>query len=252
MKKIIALSLCIVTFLLAICFNVGAENEARVFDLDLLLDGNEINRINKAALEAEAEIGAKIFIVTHEADGRSDKYIGENFLEDHSYGFNDDIILLVITRNLNYGGFDDEYYYNLYLYGKADSRIGSIDVDTILDDDDVYYNIKDGELCDGILAFIECSVDAYKIPWVLISVIAVIVGAIVCAIAVGSVTAKYRMKLRPTNYPLNKYANMSLTDSSDEFAGKHVATVIVSSGGGRGGSRGGGGFGGGRGHAGGR
>ena len=102
MKKIIALSLCIVVLALAICFNAGAEDKARVFDLDSMLDGNEINRINEAAREAEAECGAKIFIVTHEADGRSDKYIGEDFLKDHGYGFNDDIILLVITRNLNY------------------------------------------------------------------------------------------------------------------------------------------------------
>ena len=252
MKKIIALLLCVITLSVTFSFFADAEDETRAFDLDSLLKENEIKRINEAALEAEAECGAKIFIVVHEADGRGDKYIGEDFLDDHGYDYDDDIILLIITRNLNYGAYDDEYYYNLYLYGKADSRIGPIDVDTILDDDDVYYNIKDGELCDGILAFIECSVDAYKIPWVLISVIAVIVGVIVCAIAVGAVAAKYRMKLRPTNYPLNKYANMSLTDSQDEFAGKHVATVIVSSGGGRGGSRGGGGFGGGGGHAGGR
>ena len=90
-------------------------------------------------------------------------------------------------------------------------------------------------------------------PLGVLVVIAVIAAVVVCAITVSLITAKYKMKRNPTNYPLDRYAKLALTDSDDKFINKNVVFVYTSSGNGSGGRvGGGGGFGGGRGHAGGR
>ncbi len=233
--------------IIAFSLSVSAEREQRVFDMDLMLTKTDIARIEKAALDAEAEYGCRFYIVTHKADSRFEKYIGEDFIEGHGLSYNDDIVLLIIT----YDTLERTYYYNMYYYGMPAKRISDGEVNSILDAEDVYDNLKGGNIADGSVAFIERSAKATKMPWVIISLIAVAAALIIGGITVSGITSKYKMKRNPTNYPLEKYAKLRLIDSDDHFLDKHVAVVVTSSGGG-GGGRGGGGYGGGRGHAGGR
>lgn len=54
--------------------------------------------------------------------------------------------------------------------------------------------------------------------------VSLIVAAVVAIIACVVIILKYKMKIRPTNYPLDKYTNMSLTESSDTFVGSYIRT----------------------------
>lgn len=247
LRKMFFAAFTVFIMLFSLLFAVSAE-EPRVYDMDSMLTQNDIERINDVALKAEAEYGCKFYIVTHSADGRFEKYIGEDFIEDNRLSYNDDILLLIIT----YDTVERTYYYNMYYYGLPSRRISDNEVDTILDDPDVYDNLKAGRLADGAIAFIELSGDAASMPWGVIVTVTVIAAIVVGVITISVITAKYKMRMRPTNYPLDKYARLELTDSDDKFIDKHVAVVVTSSGGGHGGRGGGGGYGGGRGHAGGR
>jgi uncharacterized membrane protein YgcG len=120
----------------------------------------------------------------------------------------------------------------------------------MLDAPDVKSNIKSGRLAAGVEAFAKKTERAMAAPWVLIALISIAAGLFVATLACVSVRAKYRMKRRPTNYPLDKYAKMELTDSSDEFITSRVSVRVVSSSGS--GGRSSGGRGGGGGHRGGR
>ena len=248
LRKIFIVLCLIVAFVFALELAASAD-EIRVFDKDEMLSAEDEARITEAALSAESEYGCRFYIVTHAADRRSQRYLGEDFIRERGFSFNDDIVLLIITLDT----YENTYYYNMYYYGMPSRRISDMEVESILDNARVYNNLKTGRLAEGSIAFIELSGEATKMPWAMIIVIAVIAAVIVGGITVYVITSKYKMKMNPTNYPLDKYAKLKLTGSNEKFIDKHVAVILTSSGGGPGGRPGGGGgYGGGRGHAGGR
>ncbi len=221
----------------------GIINADCVYDTaDLISDEGE-QKINDAAKKAN---NSRFLIVTHDGTTGSKMY-GEAVLRDLGIDEDENTVVLVITRA------NSTYYYNMYTYGTSYRRISDGEVNDILDDPKVY-KIKSGDLVGGSVQFIEMTDKSIELPWVIIITVAVIVGAVVGGIVCVVMAAKYKMRMRPTNYPLDKYAKMELTDSNDEFINSRVTvTVISNGGGGRGRSGGGGGgFGGGGGHRGGR
>lgn len=159
-----------------------------------------------------------------------------------------DLIILTVTD------VSGSYFYDLFTYEGADSGLSDLEVDAILDADGVYSNLKSGKICDGLVAFVSETgkhldpiVDRpegwYTTPdKVLTACVIALIGAVVCCIIV---VARYKMKIKPTNYPLDRYAKLSLTEEKDIFTGSFVTKHRVSSsssggGGGRsGGHRGG-------------
>lgn len=61
---------------------------------------------------------------------------------------------------------------------------------------------------------------------VLIALGVAILAAIVCVVLV---ILKYKMKLQPTNYPLDKFTHTEITGSSDIFVTSHVTRVKIKS-----------------------
>ena len=213
---------------------ISAEENVVVYDYAKEFTDEEIAEITAAARAKTAECGAQIVIVTQQTWG----YAGEDFLLQHrEYSASSDLILLIITQH---------YYYDLYTYGKAMSRIKDTEVDPILDDPDVFYNLKGGKLFDGTMAFIEVASRAYaeRIAYPMKDVIvgSLVIALIIALVVCGIIIARYRMKLKPTNYPLDQYAKLKLNERSDIFIGKHTLRRRIDSGGSRsgGGSRGGG------------
>ena len=152
---------------------------------------------------------------------------------------------------MTYEEFNRTYYYNMYTYGDANYDINQKEVNYILDDYDVYYNLKGGEIYDGAKAFFELSATAFEgrlgAPWILVilvsAVIALIIGLAVCA----GVVASYKKKRASVDYPLEHFAKLELVHSNDIFKGSFVTKRVIQSS-----SSGGGGRGGGAGHRGGR
>ena len=213
---------------------VSAEGKPVVYDYAGEFTDEEIAEITALIEARHAECGAQIVIVTKPAWD----YTGEDFLLQHSdYDRGSDLILLIITSH---------NYYDLYTYGQANSRIKDSEVDLILDDPNVYYNLKGGELFDGTMAFIEVASLAYaeRIAYPMEDVVlgSLVIAAIIALIVCGVVIARYRMKLKPTNYPLDQYAKLKLNERTDIFIGKHTIRRRIDNGGSRsgGGSRGGG------------
>lgn len=222
------------------------EDVARVHDLaNLMTDEEEIALAEKIA-EAEQGSDYYFFVATYSGNVegyyyKDEEYWGEDFLWDFGLSGSDDIILLIITEDRG------TYYYDMYTYGGAKYSVSNAEVDRILDDDMVYDNLKSGRLYDGAVSFVSLSKTAAEgklrapIGQIIAvsAVLAVIVAGVVCGIVIG----RYKMKIKPTNYPLDKYCNMTLTASVDDFKGTFVTRRRIprNNGGSHGGSRSGGG-----------
>lgn len=232
--KSVSAIICLLLILTLTVIGVSAD-ASHVVDRVGLFTDEEIAQLNQAIANAEeSSDGVSIYIVTSE-----NRYSNSEMPAVVGRSRSDDLCILLIEFDL---------HYTLYTYGKADDRISNSEVDRLLDDNGVYGNIKSGKVFDGALRFIELAPSAAGVPYTTIIIVSVILGMVAAAVAVGVVVSKYKMKSRPTNYPLEKYAKMDLTSNEDHFIGKHVAVIVTSSGssGGRGGRGGGGGARGGR------
>ena len=216
---------------------------ANVIDKDNQLDDAQEQEINAALAEAREAAGIPICVYVC-ATNYSESYWGEDFLAEYGLSRNTDLVLLVVERT----PFDINYY--MYTYGDAYYQINQKEIDYILDDSTVYYNIKGGDLATGICEFAALSAEAYTgrlgVSWGLILIGALIIGCIAGGIGVSSISASYKRKNPSQSYPLDRFATLELTKKQDRVVSKFVTHTIISSGGrgGHGGRPGGGGGGG--------
>ena len=240
---------------------VYVRDKANVFS------DEQIQRIYQKILDERSKLDKKgksvlFYVVTYPMDNSYDRYTGDDLLSEIGASISDDIIALVITKNLIVGSYtwSDPWYYDLYTYGDALTAISEKEVDRILDDGKVYNNLKfrdDSEAkIEGIEAFLDKSGQAYAgrlgAPFGKVLLIAFIIALLGAGLVCLGVVLKYNMKTKQNIYPLEHYTKMKLNDSSDVFKGSYVRKRIIqtSSGGRSGGSSGG--AGGGSGHRGGR
>lgn len=245
-KILKATALLILASIFVLCLPSCSErvvNDRCVYDIANIISDEDEQRINDAAKEAE---NSRFIVVTHNA-GYGTKLYGETVMRDMGLDESENTVIFVITV------LHSTYYCNMYTFGTADRRISDSEVeDIMLDNDAVIAAVKSGRFGDAMVSCIESSNAAVEIPWAIIIIIALIIGAVAGGAVCGAVKAKYKMRLRPTNYPLDKYAKMELTDRNDDFINSRVTVQRISNGSsGRGGGRSGGGFGGGSGHRGG-
>lgn len=221
----------------------GASSSC-VIDNAGLFTAEEIASIDATATAVGEKYGLTYYVVT-----TRERYWGDDLIRDLGLDKNDDMIFLIISDY----PYETQVYYDMYYYGMAEKRISEGEVDDILDDP-VVYGIKRGNYAEGVERFIELSGEATRVPWLSITFVALLIGTVVGIIIAVNVNSSYKKKLQSESYPLDRYAKLKLTDKNDKFAGKRVATMVVSGGGPRGGHGGGfgGGHGGGGGHAGGR
>lgn len=243
---LLAVTLCIL-LCVSLCVLPAAalqKNSDTVYDTAGLFTAEEIASISAFA-EKNTPDGVDIVIATTES-----RYWGEDFLRDTAYDLDSNLILLIISKD---GG---AYYYDLYLYGNAENKIRSAEVDVILDHETVYPNLKGGRLEAGCIGFIEIASRAYsgRVSTSIAAILAVslLIALVIAGIVVGCVIARYKMKARPTNYPLDQFAKLNLSSEKDVFLGTEVRRRHIDSGSRSGGGGGGSSHGGGAGHAGGR
>ncbi len=251
MKKILiwVCTLCLLVTSLILSAS-AAVSDPSVYDRAGLLTDAEIASLTQKIKEAEAATGCDFYVVTHKQQGPFE-YWGEDFLEDIDRTQSENIIVLIITLDRGV------YYYDLYTYGNADDKIRSTEVDVILDDDAVYSNLKGGRLYEGSSAFIDLSAKAYRgrvgTSYLTIALISFAISAVIGLIACICVYCKYKHKGKSVDYPLDRFAKLSLTEQQDVFTGSFVTRRVIQTSSGSGGGRsGGGGRGGGGGHRGGR
>lgn len=220
-----------------------------VLDNGNLFTDEEEALIATDCAKAESETGVRFVIAT-----TTHSLWGEDILDHFGLSENADLVILVITLDYR------TYYYDLYTYGKAASKISDREVDLVLDDPAVYDNLKSGALLAGSMAFTEKAAGALITPnlspvnfsasfFFGVVALALLLSFLICVI----VFASYKRKKRSTGYPLDVYTTLSLTEREDIFTGSYVTKRRISSSS-SGGRSGGGGrsHGGGGGHRGGR
>ncbi len=244
LKKIVFTVFLLIITLSSFSLTVSAYSDKAVYDRAGLFTENEIEQLEKCAYELFKDVDCDIYIVTdHNAYNRV-TYFGDDFRNE--YGITGNSVILIITANGNNN-------YDIYTYGEAYSKLSDSDIDNILDDSDVYDNIKSENYFEGAMAFIEVTFDEYTLSFGELMAIALVISAVVTVIFFCCVYYSYNKKLRSEKYPLNRYANLDLKEQSDLFAERFVTKRRIprsNSGGRASGGRSGGGGGGG--HRGGR
>ncbi|MBP5210074.1 MAG: hypothetical protein J6125_04345 [Clostridia bacterium] len=206
-----------------------------------LLSAEQSAALETAFAAASERTGVGFYFFDGGTTERTRSYIGSAL----SLSPTDDAVVLSVYRT-------DEWHYNLDTWGKADSAVTDKEVDRLLDARDVYDNLKAGRIYEGALAFLplaERAVTGTLRPAAKKMVVWSLAWAIVAAAAgMIPVVLRYKMKMRATNYPLDKYARLQLDRADDQFLRTTVTSTVVASGssGKSGGGGGGGGHRGGR------
>lgn len=248
MKKALV-ALLTVVWVMMLSMSVYAASAAQlpdgyVLDKAEVFSSSELEHINATVEQYFGNSDCKVYILTLPETYSYTDYDVYDMMDE--YGLSGNMVILSIKDNVFHN-------YDLYVFGKADSRISYSESDAILDAEGVYSSIKSGDYYSGALEFIALSYEYYSVDWSRLIVVAVLVGAVVAGVVGICVICSYRKKLRSTIYPLDRYAKLSLIHSDDMFMGSFVTKrVIQSSGGGRSGVGGSSGHRGGGGHRGGR
>ena len=248
-KKSILFLLALLCLVAVLTVSTAAKDNGRLYDPSHMLTEAEAFSLAAHMDELSVQYGVEFYFATHVADNRYDDFYGDDYCLRVKNIRGTDAVLLVVT----YEALNHTYYYNMYTYGEANYAINQKEVDYILDDYDVYYNLKSGDICDGATAFFELSAVAFDgrlgAPMALIIAISagisLIIGLAVCA----GVVASYKKKRASVDYPLEHFAKLELTKENDSFVREYTTrTYVPRSNSGSGGSR----HGGGGGHRGGR
>ena len=240
MKKVMttAVLACTLSLLFSVfCLPVLGAPSYVVDEADLLTEA-ELSRIEAA----DCAYPVYLFLpdTAYYDDYEDVERYTERMMQRQGISESSDVVILAVY-------YTDEWHYDLYTYGQANDEISNREVNRILDADGVYGNLKAGRIADGFLAF-TAEVTAACGPKrgaALVEgiLICLAVGAVCAGAAVLIVVLRYRMKIRKTNYPLDRYASLRLQQSNDVFTGTTVTRRKVSSSsgksGGGGGSRGG-------------
>lgn len=230
MKKTL-IFICIALFLAVLPVSAAG---ATVKDSAALLTDAEL-----AAIEAvEMTSGVRYFVLTEQSLDADDYPTSAEVLSRCGITDKDSSVILVLRRA------SATYYYDMYTYGEANSLFSNADIDRVLDDPDVYDNIKGGRLGAGAAAFLtlceaHCVKELTPTPVWQGVLIGLVIGAAVGGLAVLGVYLYYRRPLHGETYPLDRYAKMNLTAHTDRFAGSFVTRTRVSSNSSSGGSGGG-------------
>lgn len=239
-KRIVFLVFLTALLVCAFCVPSHAEGKV-VYDYSQGFTDEEAAIVTEHARKTFAGTGCSVYIVTAPYFG----YYGEDFLYENP-DVDKNSVILILSRN-------HDMYYDMYTYGKPDRRIDNAEVNLILDDPEVFNNIKyNGDYVTAAMRFITLSEQACRIQLGRAIAVACVIAGIVSAIVFFSIVCSYKKKLRSEKYPLDRYAKLELYENRDDFMGSFVTKRVISSGSGSRGGGGGGRSGGGGGHRGGR
>ena len=232
-------TICIVLFAFSV-FSIAAQ-AAQTFVID---DAGLLNDADKASIAANvSDCGYDVYLYlpktsTLDDEEDIDRYT-EAMMRKRGIDSKSDVIILAVYRT-------DTWHYLLYTYGEANDAISNKEVNAILDASAVYQNLKGGRIAPGFVAFTKELVHSCEPAPKWHAIVSCLVVGLVCGgAAVTVVVLCYRMKIKKTNYPLEKYASLSLTDKDDFFTGTTVTRRKIPSSsskgksGGSGGRRGG-------------
>ena len=223
----------------------GVRSQDRVYDPAGMLTAEQAAALADRMNALSAESGVELYLATYVADYWRDDFYGDDYCTRVKNLKGSDAVLLVVT----YERLNHTYYYNMYTYGEANYAINPKEVNYVLDMDDVYYNIKSGNVAEGAEEFFVWSAKAFEgrvgVSWVLIILVSALISVVIALIVCAGIVAAYKKKRASVEYPLDRYAKLDLICEKDSFVREYVTRTYSpksdSSGGGSGRRHGGGG-----------
>lgn len=210
----------VIVLLLSALFMISsyaAQDSKSVYDRANIFTDEEAARIETAANRHFANKKASVYIVT-DSSSRV-RYFGDHFKEE--YDVDKNAVILIITDNNNKN-------YDVYTYGSCDRKISFSEIDIILDDPEIYDNIKyNSDPASAAIRFIELSADACETEVGGAIILGIVFGITVSGITFGCVVYSYKRKSRSEKYPLERFANLELTMHEDNFAGSFVTRRVI-------------------------
>jgi uncharacterized protein len=237
--------LALATLCVILCLPAAAtEGGVRVYDPSGTLTAEETSALAQRMDTLSAESGVELYLATYVAQNYRDDFIGDEYCRDIRNLRGEDAVLLIVTYDLS----DQMFYYDMYTYGEANYAISQKEVDYILDRREVYNNIKSGYVAAGVEAFFDLSAQAFEgrvgASWASVITVSALISVVIALIVCAGVVASYKKRRATVDYPLDRYAKLSLTKESDAFVREYTTRTRVSSsssGGGSGSRHGGGG-----------
>lgn len=221
----------IIASLLALVFSIVSSAAGYgLYDKDDELSTLQEEKIENQLKEAYEQTGASFYIGIGYSTEAIESFVSQNRLYEEC------MVVLLIEKE--YG----TYYYQMHTRGNASYEITLGEENKLLDSDEVYDNIKSGDLYNGASYFISKSVNAYTTknykPYIIFCIISTLVGTGIFFIVV---LVRYKTKIRGKVYPFDQFTTLDLVNQSDIFLTKSVTRTKIQSSS-SGGSRGGGGF----------
>ena len=214
-----------------------AQSAGNVYDTQDSFSAAELAQLLQAMEEASERCGVGIYFGTLGFVPDEDDAV--RFCDQYSIP-NDAALLLYCPQ---------QNRCELFLYGSADKRISNSASDRILSA--IAARKQTGDLIGAVQAYADATATEYQdgvhAASVKRVVISLLLGLLAGTVTVILVCSKYRMHLRETNYPLDRFAKLDLKKQEDIFLHTTVTRRRLQSSGGKSGSGGGGRSGGGRG-----
>lgn len=236
LKKSMALGLILLCLAVCLTLPLSAAESERVYDPSEMLTVAESAQMAALLDRLSAEHGVEMYLATYLADGPYDDFYGDDYCHRVKNLKSTDAVLLVVT----YERLNDTYYYDMYTYGEANYAINQKEVNYILDDYDVYDNLKGGHVYDGCEAFFTLSAEAFTgrvgMAWSVIIFLSAAISVGIAFAVRGAVIAVYRKKKASVDYPLDRYAKLELTHESDSFVREYTTRTYSPRSSGSGGS----------------
>lgn len=215
---------------------VGGTADTCVIDEDGLLAENEKADIAAALSSVDTDCQLVFYIY---------KYRGYYASEGDFYRYDvidkpKNVLLLEVCKE------PDEYTFVVHHFGETE-KISSGEMEYL--EDLIETDVKAGRFVLGATTFAEKGKKAFEgklCPWGRMFAIGAVIALFAAGIPAVCVVVSYRRKKRGETYPLNRFANLDLTERDDVCLGTSVTRTLVESSSSRGGFSGGGFSGGGR------
>ena len=209
-------TVCVLFVLLLALFafcSCGVNNTDTVTDGADILTAADEEKINSSASKYS---DIRFFTVTY--NSRRDGFFdGRKFLYEKGLSTEDNTVIIVVDAS----GMHLEW--SVCVYGRIEDRLLGSKLSSMVT------SAQSGtDVAGGAARLMSRISEAAAFPWLGLILGSIGIGVLVGGVVCGIVAARYKMKIRPTNYPLEHYTSSELTDRHDIFINSRVSVVRVS------------------------
>lgn len=241
-KVFITLGIIYFTFM-AIIFiscNIGHSSNEYIenysnycIDYENFFTQSEIDKINDNCKKIAKKKKIAIFVSTTSRNYNLAEMNGIDFCRENQISSTETIVVVILNKN---NRENSTFHFDIYTYGKADSKITNNEIDAILYSEagDVIVSSTSGsEIVESINKVVKDCGTAFsfilpKSGWLLPCIISMIISVIVSITVVSSIKKSYSRKRENQTYSFSSNSKLELLDKSDKYIRQITTSVIIS------------------------